>query len=252
MEYLEEKDVNSIPARITLTGIRVTRQGDGYHLGWYVTLSYIHVYVHPRATPVEQEDKKKMPCNHGDNPIERYMRQVQHSLYEKGYNRTMEELRILAPDITSLEEFFGFQPENSPFVYESCAEEAIDPDWPPPRNATTRTPRHRSSQVQEQEEAQQETATTRGSPNRRTVPPLNTYPPGVAAQRRATAEAGRDHPLPCPQNEACDAMRQAYARTRFCFRAHTPRQRRIPGSRTPPQQKKTTSIRGGIATGPHG
>ncbi|KAF2887761.1 hypothetical protein ILUMI_18412 [Ignelater luminosus] len=54
----------------------------------------------------------------------------------------MAELRKLAPDITCPEDFFGYDPENSPFVYyESSTEELnpINPDWPP-----LETPRHES------------------------------------------------------------------------------------------------------------
>ncbi|KAF2886436.1 hypothetical protein ILUMI_19737 [Ignelater luminosus] len=132
-----------------------------------------------------------MLCRHGDTPIERYMCQVQHSLYEKGYNKTMEELRILAPDITCLEDFFGYDSENSPFVYDRSTEDAINPDWPPletPRQEPpdTEAPKSKSKKKPNKRQRQREAVPPEEPPSHPS-PTLPESQPNEDQQRRQGA-----------------------------------------------------------------
>ncbi|KAF2903675.1 hypothetical protein ILUMI_02498, partial [Ignelater luminosus] len=146
---------------------------------------------------------------HRDTPIERYMRQVQHSLYEKGYNQTMEELRILAPDITCLEDFFGYDPENSPFVYDSSTEDAINPGWPPlatPRQELpdTEAPKSKSKKKPNKRQRQrQREAVPSEEPPRPSTPTLPESQPNEEQQRKQGAIT-RSHARKTKQVKLCD------------------------------------------------
>ncbi|KAF2882052.1 hypothetical protein ILUMI_24124 [Ignelater luminosus] len=164
----------------------------------------------------------------------------------------MEELRILAPDITCLEDFFGYDPENSPFVYDSSTEDAINPDWPPletPQEPPdTEAPKKSKSKKKPNKRQRQREAVPPEEPPSHPSPTLPESQPDEDQQRRQGAIT-RSHARKTKQVKLCDK----HAPPTDSVPDPTPTtRRRFPGSWSPPRQKKTPSIRGRNATGPHG
>ncbi|KAF2885947.1 hypothetical protein ILUMI_20226 [Ignelater luminosus] len=176
-----------------------------------------------------------MQCRHGDTPIERYMRKVQHSLYEHGYDKTMAELRILAPNITCLEDFFGYDPENSLFVYDSSTEDSnlINTDWPPletprqePPVADTEAPKKSQSKKKPNKRQRQREAVPPEEPPSHPSPTLTESQPDADQQRRQGAITC-SHARRTKQDKLCDK--------------HAPLPDSVPDP-TPPQDDATTTI----------